>query len=350
MNAVSQALRTALERHLERLWYDPKPGLAERLARVLLAPASALAGRVARQRRAAIAGRPRPTGPPVVVIGNLVVGGTGKTPAVIALANAMTARGWRVGLLCGGYRARRQDARMVSAVSDADEHGDEAVLLARATRLPVAAGKHRDQALIVLKREYPGLQVVLSDDGMQHAPLARTLEVAVFDARGAGNGRMLPGGPLREPLAHAGSVDAIPLSGTDRMPCETPVPRFRVDLEPLAWRALLGAQTMSLTDFARHARSTPAVALAGISRPRRFFDLLARLGVDARPLPLGDHARLDADFLAGIDAPLVLMTTKDAVKCAAFADDRCWALETGARLDPAFVDWLEERLRGQPPA
>ena len=367
---MPDALRAALERRLERLWYGEAsgdgpsvgpgaacgsppgsaPGLADTLLLALFSPLATLVERGARRRRAAIERLPRPTRPAVVVVGNLVAGGTGKTPATIELARTLAARGWRVGIVARGYRARRDDARLVGADADAAEHGDEPVLLARATGLPVAAGRRRGDALALLAATHPALDVVLSDDGLQHASLPRTLEIAVFDARGAGNGRLLPAGPLREPLARARSLDALLLVGTDRRPCDTPAPAFRVDLHPARWRAVTGERAMTCEAFSEFARGQTAVALAGIARPGRFFDTLAALAISARALPLADHARLDAALLAGLDARLVLMTDKDAVKCRAFADERCWALELAARIDPAFVVWLEERLRGQPPA
>jgi tetraacyldisaccharide 4'-kinase len=283
----------------------------------------------------------------VVVIGNLVVGGTGKTPATIALARTLAERGWRVAALAGGYRAARHDARPVAPGDDAAEHGDEAVLLAQATGLPVAAGRRRGEALALLEALRPAPEVVISDDGLQHPGLPRTLEVAVFDARGAGNGRLLPAGPLREPLAHAASMDALLLNGDAAAPLQGP-PCFRFCVEPTGFRALRDGRRLAPEAFASLAAGRPVAALAGIGQPARFFGTLRALGLSPAEHPLPDHARIDAGLLAALTEPLVVMTTKDAVKCAAIADDRCWALEVSARIDPAFYDWIEERLRGQP--
>ena len=343
---AGESLRAALERRLLALWF-PQDTRRVQPAAGLLAPLSALTARVARQRRAQVHRLPPTRRPAVIVIGNLVVGGTGKTPAVIALVRALSARGWHTAALAGGYRARRSDARLVRADDDADQQGDEAVLLAAATGVPVAAGRRRGQALALLEALDPPPQVVVSDDGLQHPGLARTLEIAVFDTRGAGNGRLLPAGPLREPLAHARTMDALLLNGDARAPIPD-LPAFRFQVAPEHFRHLRSGRVCTLAEFAALAKPRPLAALAGIGQPERFFSTLRNLGLSPGPHPLPDHARITSAMLTGIDAPLIVMTTKDAVKCAAIADDRCWTLEVSARIDPAFYDWIEERLRGQP--
>ncbi|MEN9316877.1 MAG: Tetraacyldisaccharide 4-kinase, partial [Pseudomonadota bacterium] len=161
----TEALRQRLEGALLKLWFDHAPTIAGRMVVALLSPVSALTAWIARRRRARVRKDPRLRTPAVIVIGNLTVGGTGKTPATIAAARALAARGWRVGLIAAGYRAERSDARLVPADGSALEHGDEAILLATESGLPVAAGRHRGEALDVLMRAQPDLQVVLSDDG-----------------------------------------------------------------------------------------------------------------------------------------------------------------------------------------
>lgn len=347
-----EALRAALERRLLALWFPPREAGTHRpsahaLAHALLTPLAALTAAVSRRRRQRVQRLAPQQRPAVIVIGNLVVGGTGKTPATIAIARGLAERGWAVGALAGGYRARRSDARLVRPGDDAVEHGDEAVLLAAETGLPTAAGRRRGEALALLQRLRPPPAVVVSDDGLQHPGLPRTLEVAVFDARGAGNGRLLPAGPLREPLAHAAAMDALLLNGDAEAPLAGP-PAFRFCVEPVGFRALRGGRRLSCEEFRALAAGRPLAALAGIAQPARFFATLAALGLAVRQHRLPDHARIDAGTLAAIDAPLVVMTSKDAVKCAAIADDRCWALDVAARVEPAFYDWIEERLRGQP--
>ena len=349
---ATETLRAALERRLLALWFPAAPHAPARpagngLLAALLAPLAALTSAVARRRRARVTRRLPAARPAVIVIGNLVVGGTGKTPAAIALAGELSRRGWRVAALAGGYRAARSDARLVRAGDDAAEHGDEAVLLAAASGVPVAAGRRRGEALALLEALDPPPEVVVADDGLQHPGLARTLEVAVFDARGAGNGRLLPAGPLREPLAHAAGMDALLLNG-EAVPPLAGLPCFRFRVAPARFRRLRDGRLLAPDAFAAMAAGRPVAALAGIAQPARFFDTLRALGLAPREHPLADHARIAPATLAGIDAPLVVMTSKDAVKCAAIADDRCWTLEVAAAIEPAFYDWIEERLRGQP--
>ena len=349
MIRLRERLRAALERRITRLWYGGPREAGNAALIALLSPLSALVDRIARRRRARLRRLPAGQVPAIVVVGNLVAGGTGKTPATLALARTLSQRGWRVGLLAGGYRARHGDARMVGPQADASEHGDEAVLLARESALPVAAGRRRDLALDVLLRAHPGLDVVLSDDGLQHRWLPRSVEIAVFDTRGAGNGRLLPAGPLREPLAHAATMDALLLNGS--APAPLPAPRaFRFRVEPVALRRLADGRRVDPAEFVRLSGTERVAALAGMAQPQRFFDTLGSLGIRADEHPLPDHAVIDPVLLASIDAPLLVMTAKDAVKCERFADRRAWVLEVEARLENAFVDWLEERLRGQPTA
>lgn len=353
-HSPSDGLRAALERRVVSLWFDDPAKSGNLLLRLLLRPLAALTGALARRRRARVRHLPRSHRPAVIVLGNLLAGGTGKTPAVISLARAMSARGWRVGLLARGYRAARDDPRLVLASSDAVEHGDEPVLLAGATGLPVAAGRLRAAALELLARERPELDLVISDDGLQHTGLPRTLEVVVFDDRGLGNALLLPAGPLREPLAHAQGMDAVLVNGDAASPVPG-LPVFRFAVEPDRFVALGpggvdpgtgAARALAPAEFVRHIARRPVDALAGIGQPQRFFATLRSLGLAVGEHPLPDHARIDAATLAALDAPFVVMTGKDAVKCRGFADDRCWAMEVRARIDPAFVDWIEEWLRG----
>ena len=348
MTTARERLRSSVEHRLLHAWFDTCSGATDPLVR-LLRPLSLLTGAVARRRRTRIRHLDTTDRPAVVVVGNLVVGGAGKTPLTIALAHALSARGLRVGLLAGGYRARRSDARMIDAHADPDIDGDEPVLLAQATGLPVAAGRRRSEALAVLCDRHPGLDVVLSDDGLQHAGLARSVELVVFDARGAGNGLLLPAGPLREPLHHIDSMDALVMNG------DAPAPRahrrvFRFAIEATELRRLDGAQRCSPAEFARQSGQARIAALAGIAQPARFFTTLRGIVPQFDTQALGDHAQITPATLAALDADIIVMTEKDAVKCAAFADRRCWALAVCARLDPALPIWLEEHLNGPSPA
>src|SRR5690606_22357268 len=332
--SMSPALRRHLESLLQRLWYATDPGLALRALRTGLAPLSALTAAVASRRRARLRTLPAPR-PPVVVVGNLVAGGAGKTPLVAAIATALAREGLRPGIVASGYGAARSDARLVRAGDDPAQAGDEPLLLAQTTGVPVAAARRRAEAVALLKAAHPELDLVISDDGLQHAGLARSVELVVFDERGAGNGRLLPAGPLRAPLAQAASMDALVLNGDAAAPI--PHPRqYRFRVEPVA-----------AGEFARRVDGRPLVAVAGTAAPQRFFDALRALGLRPRCVALGDHATLEPAGLAALAEAFVVMTGKDAVKCAAWADDRCWALEVRAVPEPEFIDWLTETIRGR---
>ena len=360
-------IRGRLEAALRALWFDPAPPASLRAAGLLLAlltPLTALAA--ARQRRAIAALSAPPV--PVLVVGNLVVGGAGKTPLVAAIVQALATRGWHPGILARGHGARRADARLVAPDDDPEHAGDEPLLLAQLTGRPVAAGRRRAEALAALLAAHPEVDVVVSDDGLQHAALPRSVEVAVFDARGAGNRRLLPAGPLREPLSHLAGMDAIAINGASAQAAGalagglaagqagSPPPRaFRFDVLPERF-VRVGNEDEHLDPAGFRARVEAAcgaadspgclAAVAGIGAPERFFATLASLGLPpALAHTPGDHRPLTREALRALNARFVVMTTKDAVKCRAWADDRCWALQASARLDPAFVDWLDNALR-----
>ena len=346
--------RAALERALQRLWFGPFTfGLA--LIGLPLRPLGAIVAWQARARRQAIAASksgPRPSGAPtVIVVGNLTVGGTGKTPLLIALARALSARGLQVGVIArghGGARARK-GGHLVPDAGLAADFGDEPVLIQRETGLPVAVGHDRRAALDALLARHPDCQLVISDDGLQHAGLRRDLELTVFDGRGVGNGRCLPAGPLREPLDGARFMDALMLNGS-QTPAPLPHARtFHFEVKPVSVTSLDGRCHWTPEAFAAQVRGESLDALAGIGAPQRFFDTLRTLGLAPRTWPLADHAPVDPLWLAALPGRWLIMTAKDAVKCAAFGEDlraRCVELRIEAVLDPALIDWLEERLHG----
>ena len=343
---MSPTLRRCLESLLQRLWYADRPGTALRALRAGLAPLSALTGAIARRRRERLRALPAPR-PPLLVVGNLVAGGAGKTPLVAAIASALVGRGFRPGIVASGYGAACRDARLVRPDDDATQAGDEALLLAQTTGVPVAAGRQRADAVALLLATHPELDLLISDDGLQHAGLARSVELVVFDERGAGNGRLLPAGPLRAPLAQAASMDALLLNGDASAPIAHPR-QYRFRIEPLRFVAVNGrAAPIAARAFAQHVAGQTLVAIAGTAAPQRFFATLHALGLNPRCVEPGDHARLRPADLAALAETFVVMTTKDAVKCAAWADERCWALEVQALPEPEFIDWLTETIRGR---
>ena len=283
---------------------------------------------------------------PVVVVGNLTAGGAGKTPLVIALAHALADAGRRPGLVSRGYGAAVAGVREVARGDNAKDVGDEPLLLA-ATGHPVVVGRDRAAAARALLVAHPDCDVVVCDDGLQHYALARDVEIAVVDAsRGLGNGRMLPAGPLREPPSRLDEVDAVVwLVDADSHARVPQSARATTMTHAVAgWRNL--AERERTVDPAAW-RGRRVHALAGIGHPQRFFDLLAQLGVDAVPHAFPDHHAFVREDLALPDAEVIVMTAKDAVKCASFADARCHALDIHARIDPALVARVLERLDGR---
>ncbi|MEO0421633.1 MAG: tetraacyldisaccharide 4'-kinase [Pseudomonadota bacterium] len=282
-------------------------------------------------------------GVPVVVIGNLTVGGTGKTPFTCYLARCLAEdAGLRVGIVTRGYGAQREDGVTpvrVDASSDAHEVGDEPVLLATLSGSAVMAGRNRVAAARALAEE---VDVLLADDGLQHLRLARDLEIVLLDLqRGVGNGRLLPCGPLREPPSRLRDVDALVLTGAaspsraadsvaGALPPGAPTPlRAAVSLTT-AYAIASPDHECALSRFA----GAPVHAVAGIADPARFFALLRRSGLEIIEHPLADHALLDAKTIAFDDEIPVLMTEKDAVKCRSFADARCWAVRLDVQMAP----------------
>ena len=283
---------------------------------------------------------------PVIVVGSIVVGGAGKTPLTRALAEALTARGWKPGIVSRGYGGTNAAPRVVRPGDDSALVGDEPLLLADAG-LPVWVGRDRAAAarsLIAANRE---CDVLLSDDGLQHYALPRDFEIAVIDAaRGLGNGYLLPAGPLREPASRLREVDAVVtlVAAAGPQPARDGGRESVMCYDPLPWRNL--AQPDAVADPARW-RAGAVHAIAGIGDPRRFFELLRRLGFDPVCHAFPDHHRYVRADLELPGATAILMTEKDAVKCAAFADARCWYLPIRARIDPALVERVERKLRGR---
>jgi tetraacyldisaccharide 4'-kinase len=306
---------------------------------VLLWPLSLLFGLAARARRLLYQHglrRSEAVPVPLIVVGNISVGGTGKTPLVARLVELLREAGYQPGVISRGYGGQSaQWPRQVMADSDPRQVGDEPVLLARRSRCPVMVGPDRVAAARALLDTY-GCNVILSDDGLQHYRLRRDLEIAVVDGfRRLGNGACLPAGPLREPPSRLREVDFVVGNGAAR------------GSEYLM--ALRGDKAVNLTDpgisvtLAGFSQST-VHAVAGIGDPGRFFDHLrhARLRILEHPFP-DHHAFCPEDLHFPQDLP-VLMTEKDAVKCQAFAPEGCWYVPVSAWLEPAFEEDLLKRL------
>ncbi len=318
---------------LERRWYGgvaPGPGLR------LLA---ALFGVLAALRRGAYARgwlRAIRVDCPVVAIGNLTVGGAGKTPLTLAVAAGLLARGWRPGIVSRGYGGRIEGPARVPLDADPADYGDEPCLLAQRSGVPVAIARRRADAAGLLRRE-SDVDVVIADDALQHLALARDLEILVVDGRRRfGNGLLMPAGPLREPIARGERCDFRVVNGGMPQAGETPM---QLDLSEAV--RLDGQGRRSLESF----RDEALHAVAGIADPQRFFVALTRLGLDVAAHPFPDHHAFAASDFDFDDGRPLLMTEKDAVKCRAFARPNWYAVPADPRLPDDFLDALDARLR-----
>jgi tetraacyldisaccharide 4'-kinase len=287
---------------------------------------------------------------PVVVVGNITAGGTGKTPVVIAVVEHLAGAGRKPGVVSRGYgRVPPTEAdprgvvRVLPGVATPEYFGDEPVLIARRTGVPVYLSPDRPAAARALLAAHPEIDVLVSDDGLQHYALGRDVEIAVIDGeRGFGNGLPIPSGPLREPVSRLREVDAAVVNGGNSD--LVPAPRqFAMTLAGERFISFSG-EDLAPAAFALASRGRRVVAVAGIGNPGRFFAHLERLGVVAERHPFPDHHHYQAAQLRFPGADLVVMTEKDAVKCAAFADARMWFLRVEAALPPEFGAFLLDRL------
>jgi len=294
---------------------------------------------------------------PVVVVGNLTAGGTGKTPLVLWLAEELQRQGMRPAILARGYGGSAVGPRAVLAGDDPREVGDEPLLLATRSRCPVWIGRDRAAAGLEMLNRHSDRNIVICDDGLQHYRIQRDIEIAVEDDRGHGNGLLLPAGPLREPATR--QVDATIMntvmgelaanSGQDReleirqTGPGNAMPRFRMHLEPKEFYFVGDSErAATLDDFGGKRLH----AVAGTGNPHRFFALLHRLGLDPICHEFPDHHRYSAGDLAFPDCDVILMTEKDAVKCTRLGQSNLAALRVDAILDPLFTDFLSLRLHG----
>lgn len=330
---------------LQRRWYEDRPPPWWTL------PLAALYGWVVRVRRAWYRRgwlRARKLPVPVVVVGNIVAGGAGKTPLAIALVETLRARGFKPGVVSRGYGGTARAPMLLDAQPDPAVVGDEPALIRMRTGAPVAIGAERPSAAMLLLGE--GVDVIIADDGLQHYALERDAEIGVVDgARGLGNGRLLPAGPLREPAARLDEVDFVVCNAVNedgasargnppKPAMESAIPmRLHGDIA----RDLRNGSGRPLASFA----GTRVHAVAGIGHPPRFFDALRAAGIDVIAHPFADHHRYtpaDLDFGDGLP---VLMTEKDAVKCRALAQANWWSVPVTAELPEPFFDAVVARLR-----
>ncbi|SFL83682.1 tetraacyldisaccharide 4'-kinase [Rugamonas rubra] len=321
---------------------------------------------------------------PVVVVGNIFIGGTGKTPLTIWLVQALQAAGMRPGVVSRGHGSAAATPRAVDAGSTPQQVGDEPLLIFQRTGCPVMVGRDRAATGRALLAAHPGVDILLTDDGLQHYALQRDVEIILFDGRGAGNGWLLPAGPLREPpsrwrdftvinapeltpalVAATGAAEgrAVQMQLVGEMAEQLRDRSQRRPLSALARPERLGPANQSGDSDPTGQSSQPGpsaqpalriVAAAGIGNPQRFFAMLRAAGLRFEELPLPDHHDfLDQPFGA-LQADMILMTEKDAVKCARIEDlkddPRLWVVPVTARIDAALAEQIVEKCRGCSPA
>lgn len=282
---------------------------------------------------------------PVLVVGNLVAGGSGKTPATLWLVDALRRRGFHPGILSRGYGGSVTSPVVVTADSDPALVGDEPVLMARRAGVPVFVGRDRAAAGRALRAAHPEVDVLVTDDGLQHYRLVRDVEIVVLDEALLGNRWLLPAGPLREPLARARRATLLLAhgdlsAGTREAIGELPV--FPMRLEP---RGVYRLATPAVREETRVLDGLRLRALAGIGRPQRFFDTLKQLGIqpcERKAFP--DHHEFVAADLALNDCDALLMTEKDAIKCTAIAPPQTWVLPVEADIPEAALTLILNRL------
>lgn len=283
---------------------------------------------------------------PVVVVGNVVAGGAGKTPVVLALVAHFQSRGMRPGVVARGYGRRTRDCRAVLANSGPDEVGDEPLLIHRRTGVPVFVATTRGDAARALLAAHPDVDLLIADDGLQHLALHRDIEICVFDERGIGNGFLLPAGPLREPWPRP--VDLVLSSASGSMP----VGAWHMQ-RALASHAIgVDGTEHRLSDLRRHASDhrKPLRAVAGTARPQAFFAMLQEQGLHLdTTLALRDHAAFDASEWTDPGEGIVLCTEKDAVKLWRHRPDAL-AVPLLLHIDPGFWHALDALLRDRAPA
>lgn len=310
----------------------------------------------------------KPVPVPIIIVGNIRVGGTGKTPIVIALADRLQQMGWTPGIISRGYGASSQTTpQQVSSSSDPTLVGDEPVLIAKRThdQFPIWVFPKRQKSIQALLKRSPNVNVIISDDGLQHSGLARwpareggrDIEFVVRDGRGEGNRFLLPAGPLREPATR--ERDATLFTGKPKDSESKLGPQDEYFLGRRAF-SLIGhfgnayqlinpSNHQTLAQIADSYLPNKITAIAALGNPQRFFDDLLKQGIAGKSIPLPDHATFTSEFFANINAQCILITEKDAVKCTAMTDERIWVVPMTLTLPDNLADWLQSILQRPDP-
>jgi tetraacyldisaccharide 4'-kinase len=341
-------LRAYLQQALLRMWQ--RRGIGARLLYPLTLLHRAWRALDAWRYRSGLVHAQR-VGVPVVVVGNLYVGGTGKTPLVIEIVRALKARGWHPGIVARGYGAAVGEPREVDPRGAARDFGDEPLLMAQATGVPVAVGHDRIAAARLLHNLHPRVDVIVTDDGLQHRRLARDVEIAVIHYRGLSNGWLLPAGPLRDPPERLQDVSAVVFHG-DILPVRIYSPHFVMRTQLGTIYALKDpSRKVDLAELAQEQRDKGVrlIAAAGIGMPDRFFAMLRAHGLQFDELALPDHYDYADNPFANRRFDCALITEKDAVKCrgnpALAADGRICVVPLQTTVHAALIDLIEQRIR-----
>ncbi len=320
---------------VDRLWYGSRRPLW------LLWPLAWLYRYVAerRKRKSLEALTRKPSlAAPVIVVGNITAGGTGKSPLTAWLVDTLRSEGWHPVILTRGYggRAEHYPLKVTTGMS-AEVAGDEPVMLASMTGCAVVVDPNRVRGAEWAIEQQLG-DILVCDDGLQHYQLPRELEIAVFDGeRGIGNGAPIPVGPMREPVSRLATVDFVIFNGEPKVPLPVAHPNtYVMSLEPWVLRHLGSGETRALSWLA----GKQIRAVAGIGNPSRFFNTLKVLGAEVRGGSFTDHHQFRQGDLEVNEGEILVMTAKDAVKCQAFAHERCWVLEVAATMPPSFREAL----------
>jgi tetraacyldisaccharide 4'-kinase len=285
---------------------------------------------------------PRPSDIPVIVVGNITAGGTGKSPLVSYLVRYFESKGLRVGVVSRGYGVKipKYEVRIVEATSKASEVGDEPLMLKRLLGCDIALSPERALAVEALAKA--GVEIVIADDGLQHYRMYRDIEVCVIDGkRGLGNGQLLPVGPLREPATRLAEVDAIVCNGVLETDLELPsaVCRTTMHLVAKEFVRVNGSGRESVEAFVEKYKDQTFSAIAAIGNPQRFFDALTELGLSCDGQAFPDHYAYQQEDIEACNST-ILMTEKDAAKCQDLDCKDAWFL----RVEPELQDNLGERL------
>lgn len=341
-------MKDAVHRFFDRLWYGD--GMAPGF---LLRPLGWLVRLVTVRKRNQFLERRREAvrlDVPVIVVGNITVGGTGKTPLVVWLVHQLQQRGYRPGIVSRGYGSRPPHLPYLIQPGDvASVVGDEPLMLARRTGVPVVIDPRRANAAQALL-DQTDCDIIISDDGLQHYALGRSYEIVVLDgSRGVGNGRLLPAGPLREPVQRLQTVDAVVVNGEPRHPSfqgSAITHRFTMVLAPVEFRRILDDQPVPASQCANRQW----IAVAGIGNPQRFFDTLQAMDLLFEPRSFPDHHAYSLADFTGVDHATVLTTEKDAVKLRTLGINGVY-LAVEARIQPELIDDILaslERFRRSP--